>query len=116
MDFRGAVSLVRRVRQFLDITVPVLITRPLRNHQRVRGLGQRCRAAYDLLPVVVRLRGEIMLTFFVDDQSVDFPDDRRGRAKDMLHEGLHIDMGLEGRHCVVGYRWRYGHARHDDCD
>jgi hypothetical protein len=45
MRFRGAVSLVRCVRQFLDVGVPVLVTRPRRNHQRVRGLRQRCRGA-----------------------------------------------------------------------
>src|SRR6267378_4347759 len=82
----------------------------------VRCLGQRCRAAHDLLPVVVRLRGEIMLTLFVDNQSVDFPDNRRGWTKDMLHEGLHIDMGLEWRDRVIGGRWRCGHARRDDRD
>jgi hypothetical protein len=27
-----------------------------------------------------------MLTFFVDNKSVNFPDDRRGRTKDMLHK------------------------------
>src|SRR5258706_16208038 len=76
--------------------------------------------ARDLLPVVVRFGGEIMLTLFVDNQSVDFPDDRRGRTKDMLHEGFHIDMGLE-RRCrgrIIGYRWRCrcDQARNNDRD
>src|SRR6202047_2508298 len=65
MGFRGAVSLVRRVCQFLDVRVPVRIAHPLRNHQRVRGFCQRCRAAHHLLPVVVRFGREIMLALFV---------------------------------------------------
>src|ERR1700730_3779408 len=109
MRFRRAVGLVGGVRELLDVAVPRGITHPRWNHQRVGGLGQRCRTAYDLLPVVVGSGGEIVLALCVDDNSVDLPDDRRGRTQDVLHEGLHVDMGLEGRYLrrVIGHRSRW---------
>ncbi len=35
-----------------------------------------------------------MLTFFVDYDAIDAPDDPCSRRKHMLHEGSHVDMGL----------------------
>src|SRR5262245_5440417 len=50
-----------------------------------------------------------MLALGIDDRAVDAPDDGRRWCQHVLHEGLHVDMRLEGRH-----RRRILRPRRDD--
>src|SRR4029077_14450800 len=106
--FRGTEGLARRLRQIPGVEIPLRIKRSLRDHERVCRLGKRCRATLDLFPLSLRFGRQIVLSLFVDHYGVDSPDHCRRRCEHMLHEGLHVDIGLEGRQRIsaLAQRWR----------
>src|SRR4029077_15130257 len=106
--FCGAESLARRLRQIPGVEIPLRIKRSLRDHERICRLGKRCRATLDLLPLSLRFGREIVLSLFVDHYGVDSTDQCRPWCEHMLHEGLHVDIGLEGRQRIsaLAQRWR----------
>jgi hypothetical protein len=117
MRLGAAIGLLRGIGQLLDIGVPFRIENPLRNHQRIGGLGERGRAAHDLLPVGVRFGREVMLALCIDHNPIDAPDDRRCGTEDMIHEGFHVDTRHEGRWIgSAGKRWRGHRASNEGCD